>query len=400
MLAKHPDLVTARLSGHALSCRLHRSRRPVPEPHRGAAADAGRRCRSAPQATPPRRWRRRTSARIRPRGTQLRRSRGRRGDARRRRRRSTAWPHAPWVKEGWFQAYHLLRPGAQRRRATRKRADDALSRAHRRRVPATTAERINLRTRADRGADARLRPRRGRLPAAARVLQRRFLQRHRKHRVRLAVRIEFAGVRAHAQAQGFSVERLAAARHRRPRRRRPGIRSRASPMRPAAWSGRRSATMRSCRSPTTASGRPTAPRFRPTMSQPPRQSIRIPADALVPEPGTGRLVPVGAGTGAMAKVNYRISASAFHDGTEMEAADLVYPYALAYRWGGAAPGSATFDAEIAAATGLMRRAVQGRAHRAAWRKPSCRSPIWCSLSLADRRGLSRHRLRPTSRRTR
>jgi len=88
------------------------------------------------------------------------------------------------------------------------------------------------------------------------------------------------------------------------------------------------------------------------------QSIRLPADALIPEPGTGRRVPVGADHGAMTKVVYRVLASPFQDGTEMEATDLVYPYAFATQWG-AAPGTATFDAEIAAATRLMREQFKG-----------------------------------------
>jgi hypothetical protein len=89
-----------------------------------------------------------------------------------------------------------------------------------------------------------------------------------------------------------------------------------------------------------------------------QQSIRVPADALIPEPGNGRLAPVGAGTSAMTKVTYRVRASSFQDGTEMEAADLVYPYAFASRRG-TAPDSATFDAEISAATRLMREHLKG-----------------------------------------
>jgi hypothetical protein len=91
----------------------------------------------------------------------------------------------------------------------------------------------------------------------------------------------------------------------------------------------------------------------------PGQSIRIPADALAPEPGTGRLVAVGAGKGAMAKVQYRVSASSFHDGTEMEPADHFYPYALAVRWGGSSTDGEIHDPDIAAATRLMRERFRG-----------------------------------------
>jgi hypothetical protein len=88
---------------------------------------------------------------------------------------------------------------------------------------------------------------------------------------------------------------------------------------------------------------------------PVRQSIRLPADALAVEPATGRITPAAAGSSAMAKVSYRISASAFHDGTVMETADFVFPYALAFRWGEGTPGGATFDAEIASATAPLRQ---------------------------------------------
>jgi hypothetical protein len=90
-----------------------------------------------------------------------------------------------------------------------------------------------------------------------------------------------------------------------------------------------------------------------------RQSIRLPGDALVVEAGSGRIAPAAPGSSAMTKVSYRISASAFHDGTEMDTADFVYPYALAFRWGGATPASATSDSEIAAATATMRERFKG-----------------------------------------
>ena len=79
---------------------------------------------------------------------------------------------------------------------------------------------------------------------------------------------------------------------------------------------------------------------------------------MVPERGTGRLAPVGANAAATDKVTYRVLASAFHDGTEMEPADFLYPYALAFRWGEGRAGK-VFDPEIAAATGLMRERLRG-----------------------------------------
>ena len=104
-------------------------------------------------------------------------------------------------------------------------------------------------------------------------------------------------------------------------------------MRPAAWSGRRSATTHSFPSPTTAAGCANRVEIRPSDGPKTRQSFRIPPDAIVPERATGRLVPAGANAAATDKVTYKVLASAFHDGTEMEPADFLYPYALALRWG-------------------------------------------------------------------
>src|SRR5260370_10118005 len=65
--------------------------------------------------------------------------------------------------------------------------------------------------------------------------------------------------------------------------------------------------------------------IRPAEEPAARQSIRVPADALIPEPGTGRLVPLGADHGAMTKVVYRVLPSPVQDCTDIEPADLVYP---------------------------------------------------------------------------
>jgi hypothetical protein len=91
----------------------------------------------------------------------------------------------------------------------------------------------------------------------------------------------------------------------------------------------------------------------------PSRSILVPADALMPQANGARLAPVGAGKGAMGKLVYRVSASAFQDGSEMEPADLLYPYALAFRWGEGGPGRPTFDPHIAAATRLLRDRLAG-----------------------------------------
>ncbi len=86
--------------------------------------------------------------------------------------------------------------------------------------------------------------------------------------------------------------------------------------------------------------------------------VRIPGDALVAEPGTGALRQIGEGHTAQAKITYRVRASAFHDDTRMTAADVVYAYAFASRWG--APrsrDSRAEDAGVEASTRLLRRTL-------------------------------------------
>src|SRR5262249_38956151 len=60
-------------------------------------------------------------------------------------------------------------------------------------------------------------------------------------------------------------------------------------------------------------------------------ALTVPADALIPEPGTGRLAAVGPGKQARLELTYRLLASAFHDGTRMTAADILYAYMFALR---------------------------------------------------------------------
>ncbi|HZP68855.1 MAG TPA: hypothetical protein VFB29_02825 [Pseudolabrys sp.] len=81
--------------------------------------------------------------------------------------------------------------------------------------------------------------------------------------------------------------------------------------------------------------------------------VAIPPDALLPEPGTGRLQAVGADKFARLKLTYRVLGSAFHDGTRTAAADILYAYMFAYRWG--TPNSEHYDPYVDAATTSMRR---------------------------------------------
>ena len=61
--------------------------------------------------------------------------------------------------------------------------------------------------------------------------------------------------------------------------------------------------------------------------------VKVPADAVLPEAGSGALQRVGERAVSSAKVVYDVLASPFGDGTEMSVADVLYPYAFAYRWG-------------------------------------------------------------------
>jgi hypothetical protein len=88
--------------------------------------------------------------------------------------------------------------------------------------------------------------------------------------------------------------------------------------------------------------------------------IEVPPDVVLPEAASGRLQPVGAGRIARTKMTYRMLGSAFHDGTRMNVADLVYAYAFAYRWGVldlVNPGS--YDPLIDSATASMREHLVG-----------------------------------------
>ena len=88
--------------------------------------------------------------------------------------------------------------------------------------------------------------------------------------------------------------------------------------------------------------------------------IEVPQDAVLPQRGSGRLAPVGTGKIARQKLTYRVLGSAFHDGTRMTAADLLYAYMFAYRWGGAnAANEETSDAFVAEATAVMRARLSG-----------------------------------------
>jgi hypothetical protein len=92
----------------------------------------------------------------------------------------------------------------------------------------------------------------------------------------------------------------------------------------------------------------------------PRGVVRIPADARIPSPGTGTLRAVEEGKTARVRITYRLLSSAFHDGTTMTVADLLYPYVFAYRWGarGATDGP-DYDPAIDRSTAPIRERLAG-----------------------------------------
>jgi hypothetical protein len=95
-----------------------------------------------------------------------------------------------------------------------------------------------------------------------------------------------------------------------------------------------------------------------SLAEAPADRVPIPADAVLPEPGSGRLLAVGPGNAARLGVTFRVLGSAFHDGTRVTAADLLYPYVIAWRWGGQ-QDSAEYDPAIARATALARASLLG-----------------------------------------
>ncbi|MFQ5775262.1 MAG: hypothetical protein ACE5GS_12145 [Kiloniellaceae bacterium] len=99
-----------------------------------------------------------------------------------------------------------------------------------------------------------------------------------------------------------------------------------------------------------------------TLTRPEGQSggVIVPPDAVLPEAGTGALRPVGKRKFAAAKIVYRVIASPFNDGTEMEIADLLYPFIMAYRWGVRAnPDDRAYDPSIEPAARTLRGRLMG-----------------------------------------
>jgi hypothetical protein len=94
----------------------------------------------------------------------------------------------------------------------------------------------------------------------------------------------------------------------------------------------------------------------PTAAAP--EPVGIPSDAVLPEPGSGRLLPVGPGHSARLKLSYRVLGSAFHDATRTTEADLLYAYMFAYRWATQGAPDTPYDPAIAAASAPLRQRLR------------------------------------------
>ena len=90
-------------------------------------------------------------------------------------------------------------------------------------------------------------------------------------------------------------------------------------------------------------------------------NVPMPSDAVRPETGTGLLRRVGAGNSAHQRLRYSAVTSVFHDGTQTEFADLIYPYIFAARWVAAArPGHrGRFDPIVARSIGHVAQWLAG-----------------------------------------
>jgi len=83
--------------------------------------------------------------------------------------------------------------------------------------------------------------------------------------------------------------------------------------------------------------------------------VEIPPDAVLPDLEGNALAAVGADKLARLKLTYKALGSAFHDGTVTNAADLLYAYVFAYRWGVRRDEGSPYDPAVDAATAPLRQ---------------------------------------------
>jgi hypothetical protein len=91
--------------------------------------------------------------------------------------------------------------------------------------------------------------------------------------------------------------------------------------------------------------------------------VKVPADALRPQRGSGALERVGERALASAKVTYDVVASPFEDGSEMGVADLIYPYVFIHRWGSkAGSGGDVHEPRLAELSEVLEERLVGLKH--------------------------------------
>jgi hypothetical protein len=244
------------------------------------------------------------------------------------------WSGVPWYKEGWFQAYRLLAPGLDA--AHRQAADEAYDRLVSGGLSGT-AERVD---------DARELV--ARLTGACTRLIAGYTLREEFYNEAYPPGAENIAVDAHAGMNSAVFVRTVKLRdYPWNGKLQLGVRE---PMR-SAWNPVAGFTDAGGRllwsavgdqallpSPSNSGWLPNRVHFEVATVEGRSGGIRVPADALRPEPGSGLLRRAGDWAFASAKVTYRIGASPFDDGTEQTVADLLYPYAFLFRWGAKAAG--------------------------------------------------------------
>jgi hypothetical protein len=239
------------------------------------------------------------------------------------------WSGPPWAKEGWFEAYRLLAPALDG--AARETTDDDYARL-------SGGETLDLAERAD--------------------LERRLVAALTRDCARMvvgySVKEEFVDAAYPAGIENVAYDSLSGLNS-------PvflrtaklkeypwngelhlGVRERSTaawnpvagftdPMGRLIWSAVGDPAM--IQFPFNASWMPNRVQSAITKVEGQSGGVRVPRDAFRLQPGTGELESVGVNAFASAKVTYEVLTSPFDDGSEMDVADVIYPFIVAYRWG-------------------------------------------------------------------
>jgi hypothetical protein len=247
------------------------------------------------------------------------------------------WTGPPWVKEGWFHAYRLLASGLEEtRRATAVRAYEALTHGE---LRAGLAEHVDL----ERQLAAALTADCSRMVAGYTVREEHFNEAYPPGAENIAYDA-IAGLNAPVFIRTAKLKEYPWNGKLQLGVSDPYLGARDAPAaawNPVAgftdgmgrlmWSAIRDPAM--IPFPFNASWMPNRVQSKLTKVEGRSGGIRVPADALRPEPGTGVLQRAGDWSFASQKVTYEVLASPFEDKTEQGVADILYPYAFLYRWG-------------------------------------------------------------------